>query len=88
MAVQLPPAPRVTFASDNAAAVHPSVLGAIHEANTGHAVAYGHDSWTRRLGPLLSERFGTRVEALPVGPRGETPIATNARRENSSMPRA
>jgi threonine aldolase len=66
VAAQLPPAPRVTFASDNAAPVHPAVMNALDEANTGHAVAYGHDRWTRRLGPVLSEHFGARVEALPV----------------------
>ena len=29
----------------------------------------------------LGHSRGSNVEALPVGPRGETPIATNARRE-------
>lgn len=66
VAVQLPPAPRISFASDNAATVHPAVMQALAEANTGHAIAYGHDPWTRRLGPLLNERFGARVEVLPV----------------------
>jgi threonine aldolase len=63
--IGLPP-PSVTFASDNAAGVHPAVMDALVRANHGHAIAYGADSWTERLAPELSERFGARVEALPV----------------------
>ena len=63
--IDLPP-PSVTFASDNAAGVHPVVMEALATANHGHAIAYGADPWTERLAPELSERFDTRVEALPV----------------------
>jgi threonine aldolase len=62
----LPPPPSVSFASDNAATVHPAVLEALAAANTGHAVAYGYDRWTRQLVEVLRERFGAPVEALPV----------------------
>jgi threonine aldolase len=34
------------FGSDNHAGVHPEVLAAIAEANSGHAHAYGDDPWT------------------------------------------
>ena len=33
------PAPLRTFASDNAAGVHPAVMAALVEANAGHALA-------------------------------------------------
>ena len=36
-----------SFASDNHAGVHPAVLAAVVEANTGDAPAYGDDVWTR-----------------------------------------
>jgi threonine aldolase len=62
----LPPPPTVTFASDNAAGVHPRVMEALAEANHGHAVAYGNDPWTSRLTTVLRELFGAPVEALPV----------------------
>lgn len=62
----LPAPPRVTFASDNAAGVHPQVMDALAAANQGHAVAYGHDRWTRRLVDALRDRFGAPVEVLPV----------------------
>ena len=36
------------FGSDNHSGVHPDVLAAIAEANSGHAQAYGDDPWTAR----------------------------------------
>jgi threonine aldolase len=62
----LPPPPAVTFASDNAAPVHPAVMDALAAANAGHAVAYGYDRWTARLEEAMRELFGRPVEALPV----------------------
>ncbi|WP_125612801.1 threonine aldolase family protein [Specibacter cremeus] len=54
------------FASDNYSGVHPEVLAALAAANDGHQVAYGEDVYTRRLGEVMGELFGTRVEAFPV----------------------
>lgn len=62
----LPDPPSVTFASDNAAGVHPAVMAALAEANHGHAIAYGNDPWTLRLVEALRDRFGAPVEVLPV----------------------
>jgi len=39
--------PARSFASDNWAGVHPAVLAAIAEANSGHAPSYGNDEWTK-----------------------------------------
>lgn len=52
------PVTRKSFGSDNHAAVHPAVMRAITEANTGDAVAYGADSWTDRATGSLRELFG------------------------------
>jgi threonine aldolase len=62
----LPSPPRVTFASDNAAGVHPAVLAALAEANEGHAIAYGNDRWTADLVAALRDLLGAPVEVLPV----------------------
>lgn len=57
---------RSFFISDNAAGVHPEVLDAIVNANRGHAVAYGHDSWTERAEALLRRHFGEQAAAFLV----------------------
>ena len=46
------------FASDNASGVHPDVLAAIVDANTGHVHAYGDDPWTHRAEELFRREFG------------------------------
>jgi threonine aldolase len=62
----LPPPPAVTFASDNAAGVHPAVMAALADANHGHAIAYGNDDATYRLTDAFRELLGAPVEVLPV----------------------
>jgi threonine aldolase len=47
------------FASDNAATVHPEVLDAIARANTGHALGYGHDPYSRQV----QQRVAAALEA-------------------------
>jgi threonine aldolase len=46
------------FASDNYAGVHPEVLAAIADANTGHTVSYGDDPWTERARDAIRARLG------------------------------
>ena len=53
------------FFSDNAAAACPEVLAAISAANRLDT-AYDGDAWSRRLDSVLSDLFGTEVEALWV----------------------
>lgn len=53
-----------SFASDNGAGVHPTVLAAIHAANNGHASAYGNDPWTARASAALRAAFGGAAEVL------------------------
>jgi threonine aldolase len=59
----LPPPPDHSFASDNAAAVAPAVMDAIVAANTGPALAYGDDPWTRDAEAAFRELFDAPVEA-------------------------
>jgi threonine aldolase len=54
------------FASDNYAGVHPEVLAAIADANTGHAASYGRDPWTERAGAVFRDHFGPDTHAYLV----------------------
>lgn len=47
-----------TFASDNAAEVHPDIMKALEAANTGHALAYGRDEYTERAIAKFRGYFG------------------------------
>jgi threonine aldolase len=55
-----------SFASDNYAGAHPEVLGAMQEANHGHAPAYGADRWSARAREVLKAHFGQHAESLLV----------------------
>lgn len=59
----------MSFASDNAAPIHPAILAAMAEANRGHAPSYGADAWTLRAEAMLHEVFETdcAVLMLPTG---------------------
>lgn len=54
------------FGSDNFAGVHPEVLRAITEANSGHAPSYGDDPWTAHFVEVARSHFGSEAEVLPV----------------------
>jgi threonine aldolase len=56
--------PARLFASDNASGVHPEYLQAIANANGGHALAYGNDSFTRSSIDAFRNLCGTDVEVL------------------------
>jgi threonine aldolase len=57
---------RKSFGSDNHAGVHPAVLTAIAEANSGDAVAYGEDPWTAAAKDQIASAFGSASEVLFV----------------------
>lgn len=46
------------FASDNNAGVHPRVMQAITEVNTGHCIAYGGDQYTETAKEQFKKLFG------------------------------
>lgn len=71
----LPPAPERSFASDNAAGAHPAVIDAIARANTGHALAYGDDRWTRACTAALRDLFGTGEVLLTFNGTGANVLA-------------
>lgn len=54
------------FASDNNSGVHPRVLEAMIEANTGHAPAYGNDPLTALAIEKFRSVFGTDTEVFLV----------------------
>jgi len=55
-----------SFASDNYASIHPTVLKAIGEANIGHSKAYGGDSYTQRAIALFKEQLGEQIDVYFV----------------------
>lgn len=54
------------FASDNNAGVHPAILKAMEEANTGHVPGYGHDPFTEASIKLFKKEFGEETEVFYV----------------------
>lgn len=46
------------FASDNNSGVHPDILKAIENANSGHVVGYGDDIYTEKCKSLFHKYFG------------------------------
>ncbi len=56
--------PAASFASDNAAGVHPQVMDALVAANTGPALAYGDDPWTDAAVAALRDAFDAPVEVV------------------------
>ena len=55
---------RRSFASDNAAGVHPAVLDAITRANVGHVPSYGHDEYTASVRRRLAEVLGAQQASV------------------------
>jgi threonine aldolase len=56
----------MNFGSDNISGVHDAILDALREANTGTAVAYGHDEWTARAVARLRDLFECDLSAYLV----------------------
>jgi len=54
------------FASDNNSGIHPAILKAIEDANTGHSVGYGDDKWTNEAVCLFKKEFGDDTEVFFV----------------------
>jgi len=57
---------RRQFASDNYAGICPEAFAAMAEANEGHEVSYGDDSWTAKASDLLRDVFETNCEVFFV----------------------
>nr|WP_311132391.1 beta-eliminating lyase-related protein [Nonomuraea gerenzanensis] len=55
-----------SFASDNHAGVHPTILEAMSAANVGDAPAYGDDNWTSTFEERIKESFGPTADGFAV----------------------
>lgn len=55
-----------TFASDNYSGVHPAIMQALLEANSGHAASYGADIYTAEAIEKFQALFGKDVEVFLV----------------------
>jgi threonine aldolase len=56
----------MNFASDNVYGVHPKIMSALAEANTGTAPSYGGDDLSKKSEEMLSAVFGREVRAFLV----------------------
>ncbi len=54
------------FASDNTAGMAPEILDALAKANTGYALGYGNDEWTKRVEQRFCELFEKEVAVFLV----------------------
>lgn len=54
------------FGSDNHSGVHPEILKALTEANTGHAPSYGTDDLTEKCQEIFKNHFGKSADAFFV----------------------
>jgi threonine aldolase len=57
---------RRQFASDNYAGICPEAWAAMTDANHGHEVSYGDDSWTEKASNLIRDVFETKCEVFFV----------------------
>ncbi len=57
---------RRQFASDNYAGICPEAFAALAEANQGHQVSYGDDTWTAKASNLIRDLFETNCEVFFV----------------------
>jgi len=54
------------FASDNTAGMAPEILDALAKANTGYALGYGNDDWTRRVEQRFADMFEKELAVFLV----------------------
>ncbi len=57
---------RRQFASDNYAGICPEAWAAMAEANAGHEVSYGDDTWTEKAANLIRDVFETKCDVFFV----------------------
>ena len=53
----------LSLASENYAGIHPAILNAIIECNSGHQRSYGNDDYTAKARAVIKEHFGNDAEA-------------------------
>jgi threonine aldolase len=65
-AAAIPSSARKSFGSDNHARVHPAIMAAIAEVNSGDAIPYGADPWTSAATAELKRLTGAQGEVYLV----------------------
>ncbi len=55
-----------SFGSDNHSGIHPTILGALVQANIGHTPSYGNDPYTQEAIALLKHHFGAECDPYLV----------------------
>ena len=58
--------PKRGFASDNNAGVHPGIMKALNDVNSGHSIAYGDDPFTVDVIARIEKIFGSKSKAFLV----------------------
>ena len=66
------------FASDNNAGVHPAIMKAISEVNSGHAIAYGEDVVTEKAEKKFRDIFGAAATYFVFGGTGANVLSLKA----------
>ena len=56
----------VEFGSDNHSGVHPDIMKALNDANSGYSIAYGEDDFTEFAIKKIKEMFGPDVDVFFV----------------------
>ena len=51
-----------SFGSDNNSGVHPNIMDALVKANSGHAIGYGDDEFTRMAENKFKQLFGYDID--------------------------
>jgi threonine aldolase len=74
---------RRQFASDNYAGICPEAFAAMVEANQGHEVSYGDDTWTAKASNLIRDIFETDCECSSCS---TAPRPTRFRWPRSALP--
>ena len=54
------------FASDNNSGVHPEIMNAMIDVNSGHTIGYGGDIYTERATKKFYEQFGSDIDVYFV----------------------
>jgi threonine aldolase len=67
------------FASDNTAGMAPEILDALGKANTGYALGYGNDDWTKRVEARFAEIFEREGRGVSGARPARSPMRWHSR---------
>lgn len=64
--INMLPQSKKAFASDNWAGVHPEILQALSDSNSGHVPSYGSDFYSQQAVETLKKHFGSAIDVYFV----------------------